>query len=154
MKKNLFTFFLLATLSIFAIDLNAQNIIDMKVKNPANEKDRTMMLDILRNTMYSQFKQVYVYKIDHFKVSQGYAWLSGVAERKDGKKIVLTGEQEYLNSCCSVGVLFVKKGDKWLIEDESRIFPSDIYGDEHQSLPTLHPRVPVVIFDEAAKKSF
>lgn len=154
MKKIRIILSLIAFMFFMNVALNAQVVYDFKVKSPENEKDRTMMLDILRNTMYSQFKQVYVFKVAHFKVSQGYAWLSGVAERKDGKKIVLTGEQAYLNSCCSVGVLFVKKGDKWFIEDESRIFPSDVYEDEHQSLPSLHPKVPIVIFDEVAKKSF
>jgi hypothetical protein len=154
MKKVRIILSLLAFMFFMNVTTNAQMIYDFKVKNAANEKDRTMMLDLLRNSMYNSFKQVYAYKVDHFKVSQGYAWLSGVAERKDGKKIVLTGEQAYNNSCCNVGVLFVKRGDKWFIEDESRVFPSDVYGDEHEAMPKLHPRAPIAIFDEAAKRKF
>lgn len=154
MKKAQIILSLIAFILFLNVTANAQEVYDFKVKNAANEKDRTMMLDLLRNSMYNTFKQVYVYKVDHFKVSQGFAWLSGVAERKDGKKIVLTGEQAYLNECCKVGVLFVKKGDKWFIEDDSRIFPSENYSDEHEAIPKLHPRVPLTIFDESARIKF
>ena len=154
MKKLRIILSLFAFLFLMNATSNAQMVYDFKVKNAANEKDRTMMLDLLRNSMYSSFNQVFIYRVDHFKVANGYAWLSGVAERKDGKKVVLTGEQAYLNTCCNVGVLFIKRGDKWFIEDESRVFPSDTYDDEHKDMPSLHPRVPIAIFDDAAKRKF
>jgi hypothetical protein len=142
MKKNLFTYILLATLSIFAIDLNAQTIIDIKVKNPSNEKDRTMMLDILRANMYQEYKQELIFEVKHFKMSSGYAWFMGNAARKDGKQ-VKTGEY---SDGTHVEALFTKKGDKWYLV-ESGAFSTDMWW---SGISWKYPNAPKGIFDQVA----
>lgn len=142
MKKTLFTYLLLTTLSLFAIDLNAQNIMDIKVKNPSNEKDRTMMLDILRVSMYQQYKQEFIFEVKHFKMSNGYAWFMGNAVRKDGKQIKLG---EYTDGT-HVEALFTKKGDKWYLA-ESGAFSTDTWW---VGLSAQYPNAPKGIFDQIA----
>ena len=142
MKKNLFTYLLLATVSIISINLNAQTIIDIKVKNPTNTKDRTMMLDILRANLFQQYKQELIFEVKHFKMSGGYAWFMGNAARKDGKP-VKTGE--YIDGT-HVEALFTKKGDKWYLA-ESGAFSTDMWW---TGISSKYPNASKDIFDEVA----
>lgn len=146
MKKNLFRYCLLALFSIFSANLEAQTIVDFKVKNASNEKDRTAMLDILRASMYQIQKQQFIYVVDHFKVGGNYAYFTGKAQRKDGKEI--TFPEDEAHDCCYVSALFVKKAGKWYIED-SCIFPTDAcsYG-----IGSRHPQAPIAIFDENGRR--
>jgi hypothetical protein len=57
MKKIRIILSLIAFMFFMNAAVNAQMIYDIKVKNPANEKDRTMMLDILRANLYQNYKQ-------------------------------------------------------------------------------------------------
>ncbi len=123
---------------------NAQVIANLKVKTPANEKDRTMMLDILRATMYPEFKQELIYKVNHFKMGGGYAYFVGEAFRKDGREIQL--DEDNPHECCYVGALFVKKQDKWYL-GESCIFPTDAC---NVGVSQRNPRAPKGIFDASA----
>lgn len=127
------------------LQVNAQSILNFKVKNSANEKDRTMMLDILRATMYKDYKQEFIYKVEHFKVGGGYAYFTGEALRKDGQQI--TWDEEEAHDCCFVGAVFRKKSDKWYME-ESCIFPTDMC---NAGISQRYPKAPVGIFDELAR---
>ena len=66
MKKIRIILSLIAFMFFMNVAVNAQMIYDFKVKDPANEKDRTMMLDILRAGMYQQYKQQFIFKVNHF----------------------------------------------------------------------------------------
>lgn len=133
---------MLVTLSILTIELNAQAIIDIKVKNPSNEKERTMMLDILRANLYQQYKQELIFEVKHFKMSAGFAWFMGNAARKDGKP-VKTGEY---SDGTHVEALFTKKGDKWYLA-ESGAFSTDMWW---SGISWNYPKAPKGIFDEVA----
>jgi hypothetical protein len=146
MKTILFRCCLLALCSIFSANLEAQTIFDFKAKNASNEKERTVMLDVLRASMYQYQKQQFIYVVDHFKSSGNYAYFTGKAQRKDGKEI--TFPEDEAHDCCYVSALFVKKGGKWFIED-SCIFPTDAcsYG-----ISSRHPSAPKGIFDETGRR--
>ncbi len=148
MKKIRIILSLFAFMFFMNVAVNAQMIYDFKVKDPANEKDRTMMLDILRAGMYQQYKQQFIFKVNHFKVGGGYAYFVGDAERKDGREIVFPEDESH--DCCYVGALFVNKGGKWYIQ-ESCIFPTDVC---NMGVSARNPRAPVAIFDDAARKRY
>lgn len=101
-----------------------QEIRDFKTKNESNSKDRTMMLDILRAKLYEDYKQEFIFVVNHFKVSQNYAWFEGTAQRKDGREIIFNSEESH--DCCLVTSLFKKSNGKWYIE-ESGAFGTDVW---------------------------
>lgn len=148
MKKFRIILSFIAFMFFMNVTTNAQVIYDFKVRNAANERDRTMMLDLLRAEMYKGYRQEFIFVVNHFKVGGGYAYFTGKAERKDGREIVFPEDESH--DCCYVGALFVNKGGKWFIEDEC-IFPTDAcnYG-----ISSRHPRAPINIFDEAGRKRF
>ncbi len=119
----------------------AQVVSDYKTKNKTNEKDRTLMLDILRASVYQEFKQEFVFVVNHFKVSQNYAWFMGNAQRKDGKEIVFEDEKE-MHDCCHVEALFKKSNGKWYIV-ESHSFSTDLWYD---GIKKRYPETPKAIF--------
>lgn len=144
MKKLLFILFL-----GFSIQTaQAQTVQDFKVKNASNEKDRTMMLDILRADLYKMVKQELIFVVNHFKVSGNYAWFEGKAQRKDGKEIRFPAEGEY--DCCLATALFKKSNGKWYMV-ESGAFGTDCW---HCSIADRHPTVPKIIFSRTAKGSY
>ena len=63
------------------------------------------MLHILRSDLYKEFKQLFTFKVYHFKVSNNYAWFEADAKRKDGNEIVFPDE---FYDCCHVEALFKK----------------------------------------------
>jgi hypothetical protein len=132
------TFFACFVMSIGIV--NAQSIADFRVKNAYNESDRTMMLDILRANLYQDYKQEFIFQVNHFKVGGGYAWFMGNAERRDGRPVKISGE----DNCCHVEALFSKRGNKWYIE-AAGAFSTDAwwYGISYK-----YPRAPRAIFDE------
>jgi len=141
MKKIRIILSLIAFMFFMNAAVNAQMIYDIKVKNPTNEKDRTMMLDILRANLYQNYKQELIFEVKHFKVGGGYAWFRGNAVRKDGKQVRV---REY-DDCCHVEALFIKRGDKWYIEASSA-FSTDVW---YVGLTSKYPRAPRGIFDES-----
>ena len=145
MKKRFTILSLFLCILCMNLEANAQAILNFKVKSAANEKERTMMLDILRATMYQGFKQEFIYKVNHFKMGGGYAYFTGEALRKDGKEI--TWSEDEAHDCCFVGALFRKKQDKWYIE-ESCIFPTDMC---NTGISQRYPKAPVGIFDDLAR---
>ena len=118
MKKIIISMMLMLVCPI----MYSQDVRDFKIKNESNIKDRTMMLDILRAELYEDFKQEFIFVVNHFKVSQNYAWFEGTAQRKDGREIVFNSEEEH--DCCLVTSLFKKSNGKWYIE-ESGAFGTD-----------------------------
>jgi hypothetical protein len=141
MKKPQIILSLIAFILFLNVTANAQEVYDFKVKNAANEKDRTMMLDILRASLYQNYKQELIFEVQHFKVGGGYAWFRGNAVRKDGKQ-VRVGEYD---DCCHVEALFTKRADKWYMETSSA-FSSDVW---YVGLTSKYPRAPRAIFDQS-----
>lgn len=81
-------------------------MLDYKTKTKSNEKERTYLLDLLRANLSNEFKQEFVFVVEHFKISGDYAWFRGTAKRKDGKEISLSEDIPY--DCCHVEALFKK----------------------------------------------
>ena len=113
---------LLFLLLMAGTTLNAQTVKDFKVKNSTNTAERTIMLDLLRNTMQAEFKMEFKYVVNHFKVSGNFAWFKGDAQRKDGKAITL----DDMYDCCHVECLFKKVNNKWTIA-EYGAFSTDVW---------------------------
>ncbi|WP_425269849.1 hypothetical protein [Leptospira perdikensis] len=106
------------------------SVLDYKTKNKTNEKERTYLLDLLRANLSNEFKQEFIFVVEHFKVSGDFAWFRGTAKRKDGKEISLSEDIPY--DCCHVEALFKKTNGKWQIS-ESAAFSTDVWWDGIQS---------------------
>lgn len=143
MKKILFFIFL--GLSIHTA--HSQTVQNFKVKNASNEKDRTMMLDILRADLYQDLKQEIVFVVKHFKAAGNYAWFEGEAQRKDGRRVRFPIDDDAVYNCCTVSALFKKSGSKWYVV-ESSAFRSDC---GHCLIADRYPRVPKAIFSQIAR---
>lgn len=133
--KNLTIVFLILLATISA---SAQGIKNYQIKNSSNSADRTMMLDILRGKMYEEYKQEFIFVVNHFKVGNNYAWFKGDVQRKDGREIKLSE----LNDCCHVEALFKKSTGKWYIV-ESAAFSTDLWYD---GIENRYPNAPSGIF--------
>ncbi len=125
----------------------SQTVQDFKVKNATNEKDRTMMLDILRADLYKIVKQELIFVVNHFKVAGNYAWFEGDAKRKDGKQIRFPADEIGMRECCLATALFKKSNGKWYIV-ESGAFGNDCW---HCGIAIQHPNVPKSIFTPIAR---
>ena len=120
MKKILlFTCFALLCLCGYS-----QSMTSYKTKNATNAKDRTAMLDLLRTKLTQVHKQDFVFVVDVFNVSGGYAWLKATAQRKDGAQISLSDDYD----CCHVEALFKKNSTTWTLV-ESGAFSTDVWYD-------------------------
>ncbi|TGL40317.1 hypothetical protein EHQ49_09665 [Leptospira perdikensis] len=128
MKRFLYTIGMILFLSmgVFA----ETSVLDYKTKNKTNEKERTYLLDLLRANLSNEFKQEFIFVVEHFKVSGDFAWFRGTAKRKDGKEISLSEDIPY--DCCHVEALFKKTNGKWQIS-ESAAFSTDVWWDGIQS---------------------
>ena len=120
MKKALF----ILCFGMFSFTSFGQSILDYKVKNASNTKDRTMMLDILRASLYQEYKQEFIFVVDVFNVSNNYAWFKGSVQRKDGRPVKVEEDAD----CCHVEALFKKNAGKWYIV-ESVAFSTDVWYD-------------------------
>ncbi len=129
----------LVLISAFQITYS-QVVIDFKTKNENNIKDRTMMLDILRANLYQNYKQEFIFVVNHFKVSGNYAWFIGDAQRKDGKAIKFNIQESH--DCCRVTSLFKKSNGKWYIV-ESGAFGTDVWW---SGISARYPSAPRAIF--------
>lgn len=105
MKRFLYSIgiILFLTLGVFG----DSTVLDYKSKSKTNEKERTYLLDLLRANLSNEFKQEFVFVVEHFKISGDYAWFRGTAKRKDGKEITFSEEIPY--DCCHVEALFKKQ---------------------------------------------
>jgi hypothetical protein len=133
-KRTLLVTLLLVMFSI----AKAQLILNYKVKNNSNVTNRTMMLDIYRAKLYEEYRQEFVFVVNHFKVGNNYAWFMGEVTRKDGKS-VRTNE---MDDCCHVEALFKKIGSKWYIA-ESGAFSTDVWW---EGIRDRNPNAPSAIF--------
>ncbi len=144
MKKLLFILFLGFSIQ----SAQAQTVQDFKVKNASNEKDRTMMLDLLRADLYKMVKQELIFAVVHFKVAGNYAWFEGNAQRKDGKTIQFP-DDDLPHDCCYVTSLFKKSNGKWYIL-ESGAFGTDIW---YMGTAQRFPDAPKVIFTPLVRRN-
>lgn len=115
--------FLLAIFAMMSMVAFAQSAKDYKTKTKENGKERTQLLDILRAHLYPEYKQEFVFVVNHFKVSGNYAFFMGDAQKKDGSKPDIDSDAA---DCCHVEALFVKKQGKWYI-DEAVAFSTDLW---------------------------
>jgi len=139
MKRKIIILF---TLCVLLNDAYSQVVQDFKTKNASNIKDRTAMLDLLRGSLYKDYKQEFIFVVKHFKVANNYAWLRADAQRKDGKEIYFGADKDYYD-CCHVEALFRKIGAKWFIV-ESSAFTTDVGWLEMRK---RNPMAPRAIFD-------
>jgi hypothetical protein len=101
MKQLLIGIFLFAS-----VLTKAQQIMDFKVKSEANAKERTFMLDLMREEI-SHIDHVEIkFVVEHFNVVGNYAWFEGEAQQKDGKS--LDFGPDFSGDCCRVLSLFQK----------------------------------------------
>ncbi len=90
-----------------------QNLRDFQKKNEANTKERTAMLDLLRDDIKNDLEQDVVFVVNHFKVYGNYAWMEGSVQRKDGKAIRFPNPAY---DCCHVEALFKKVNGSWVMK--------------------------------------
>ena len=119
MKKILLTLTLLASFNSFG-----QVIEIFKKKTSSNTKERTLILDILRASLYKDYKQEFIFVVNMLNVSSQYAWFEGTAVRKDRREIE-TGDYD---DCCHVEGLLKKSYGKWYIV-ELEAFSTDVWYD-------------------------
>jgi hypothetical protein len=146
MKKNLFVILLM----LFGTNTNSQNlkVFDYQFKTEGNSKDRTEMLDALRAYLNRDLNMILIFTVDHFKVSENYAWLEGTANRKDGEKIESTDVVPY--DCCHVEALFEKRNGTWMVAD-GEAFSTDVW---YTGLGKKYPKVPRSIFPQNTAANF
>ena len=114
---------LLFLIIFFYNSLIAQSIRNFKTKNDGNAKERTQMLDLLRNNLKNDIEQDVVFVVNHFLVSESYAWMEGTVQQKDGKQISLP-DPSY--DCCHVEALFKKVKGTWILKREGA-FSTDVW---------------------------
>lgn len=128
---------------LFSFGLYSQtNVLDYKTKNKSNEVERTYLLDLLRAKLTKEFKQEFVFVVEHFKLSGDFAWFRGTAKRKDGKEIELAEDLPY--DCCHVEALYKRVNGKWQIA-ESAAFSTDVWWD---GIQLRYPKAAKEIFQE------
>ena len=119
MKNIFFTSALLASFSTFG-----QKIENLKKKTSGNSKERTLILDILRASLYQDYKQEFIFVVNTLNVSSQYAWFQGTAVRKDRRE-VRTNDYD---DCCHVEGLLKRNYGKWYIV-ELEAFSTDVWYD-------------------------
>ena len=119
MKKNLFVLCLLISFACLG-----QSIESFKKKTSYNSKERTLILDIIRASLYQDYKQEFIFVVNKLNVSNRYAWFEGDAVRKDGREV-----RTYDGDCCHVEGLLKKKYGKWYIV-ELAAFSTDVWYSE------------------------
>ncbi len=129
MKNIILTLFIFYSLIAIPKSVNAQSVRDFKTKNASNTLERSLMLDLLRNSVYDYLSFLneeqgdILFVVEHFKVSTPYAWMQGTAQRKDGRPFNL---EDQATDCCYVGALFKKIKGNWTLMEDG-IFPTDVW---------------------------
>ena len=141
MKKRVLLILFVALTTIGS----AQSLRDFKTKSSSNSAERTQMLDLMRDGVYDQVGQEVIFVVNHFKVMNNYAYFEGTAQRKDGKSLEQSIDED--NDCCYCGGLFKKTNGYWQVL-ESAFFPTDLWC---AGLTERFPNVPRAILSEAAK---
>jgi hypothetical protein len=130
---------IIAAIIFMTSNLYSQIIRDFKKKNEKNQLERTQMLDLLRISVKNDIEQDVVFVVNHFLVSNSYAWMQGEVQRKDGK--VLKMPSDYYD-CCHVEALFKKVNGKWILK-ENGAFSTDVW---YSCLLDRYPDVKTNIF--------
>ena len=131
---------LLITALLFVSSAYSQSIRNFQKKNEKNQSERTQMLDLLRNDIKNDIEQDVVFVVDHFLVSDKYAWMTGTIQRKDGREVNINTNQR---SCCNVEALFKKVNGQWVLK-ENGAFATDVW---YQCLKGRYPDVNLDIFN-------
>ncbi len=127
--------------------VSAQSMRNFKVKNEANTKERTQMLDLLRNEIKNDIEQDVIFVVDHFMVSGTYAWMEGSVQRKDGKQLNFPEEGEY--DCCHVEALFKRVNGNWILKKQGA-FSTDLW---YYCIGNEFPDLDNRIFSENARSA-
>lgn len=82
--------------------------------------ERKAIMDSLRLPLEKELKQKIVFKVDHLKVKDGWAFMRGVPQQPDGKKVNYknTPYQEAINDGIFddwICALLHKEGGKWKV---------------------------------------
>ncbi len=133
---------LLGYLIVSTALVNAQTVLNYKVKTSSNQKDRTVIINTFKTLIAKQYKQEVVLIIRTLNVCNNYAWLMADAQRKDAKQFVFP-EADY--DCCHVEALLQKKKNTWYIVEQGT-FSTDVWW---AGIWDRHPKVPIVIFGTA-----
>lgn len=134
--RFLFLFVCLASLGV-----QAQSLRDFKKKTEANTKERTAMLDLLRNDVKNMIEQDVVFVVEHFMVYGSYAWMEGTAQRKDGRELYFSDEGY---DCCHVEALFKKVNGVWIMKANGA-FSTDVW---YTCILSNYPQASRQIFSE------
>ena len=126
---------------------HAQSMRNFKVKNESNMKERTQMLDLLRNEIKNDIEQDVIFVVNHFMVSSTYAWMEGSVQRKDGKE--LNFPDDYYD-CCHVEALFKKVNGNWIMKVQGA-FSTDVW---YNCLSSDYPDLDSRILSEDVRNLF
>ncbi|MFN5912179.1 MAG: hypothetical protein ACK45H_12645 [Bacteroidota bacterium] len=121
--------------------LYGQGLRDFKKKTESNAKERTQMLDLLRNDIKNDIEQDVVFVVEHFKVFGSYAWMEGTVQRKDGQELYFTHDAY---SCCHVEALFKKVNGNWVMKVNGA-FSTDVW---YSCIISEYPDINKQIFSE------
>jgi len=125
-KQLIRAFILIIFCSLFSFGNSfGQSIYDFKTKSASNEKDRTMILDLVRSSLYQSHRQELIFVVNKLNTTNTHAWFQGDAQRKDGRKLTI----KEFEDCCHVEALLKKSGGKWYIMELSA-FSTDVWWED------------------------
>lgn len=132
----------IAILSLFFLPFQstffAQSLLNFKVKNESNAKERTQMLDLLRNDIKKEINQDVIFVVEHFMCSGIYGWMEGSVQRKDGKPLSFPND---FYDCCHVEALFKRVNGSWTLKAQGA-FSTDVwYNCLGSNYPNLDKRI-------------
>ena len=130
---------ILFMLAVCSHSLFSQTLRNFKTKNESNAKERTQMLDLLRNDIKNYIEQDVVFVVNHFNVYGTYAWMEGEVQRKDGREVLLDGDAF---SCCHVEALFKKVNGSWILKEHGA-FSTDVW---YTCIVSSYPQASTQIF--------
>jgi hypothetical protein len=86
----------------------------------AGSAERKAIMDALRNPVERQLGKKVVFKVEHFKVLDGWAFLRGLPQQPDGKAVDYRGtpyQERVQDGTFDDGIcaLLKKVGDKWRV---------------------------------------
>lgn len=84
------------------------------------EPERQAILDALRASVDKELKKKVIFKVDHLKVQNGWAFLRGVPQQSDGRKMDYRGtvyQQARVDGAFDdwICALLRKRGDEWRV---------------------------------------
>jgi hypothetical protein len=112
---------------------------NFKTKSTDNITERTQMLDELRQQLKNEINQDVVFVVDHFLVSDSFAWMEGGILRKDGTQPKLPQEGM---ECCQIQALFKLINGNWVLMEDGA-FSTDVW---YQCLSNRYPKIDLMIF--------